>query len=119
MKKVLLFTVVAVICYFLIDGCKKCTPLMTTKTHCDSISHTYSGDVDTIIMSKCSSSIACHATGAVSGIPLTNYTEIADNIAEIETSIKTGIMPKAGFPQLTDEEKSTIFCWIDSGYPND
>jgi hypothetical protein len=47
---------------------------------------------------------------------LTSYNSIKEHATLIRTQVITGRMPLNG--ELTNEEISSIVCWIDSGAPN-
>lgn len=79
---------------------------------------TYVSDIKTIVQAKCAIT-GCHdgnsgIIGFNTYIPLK---ERADNGRIKSYVIELKIMPPATAPQLTDNEKKLINCWLDNGAP--
>lgn len=84
---------------------------------CVGISPKFAADVQPILTGSCAVSIACHATGSTnSGGPFTNHTEVFAKRSNIRAAILSGSMPQGS--TLTQAQKNTFICWIDSGAPN-
>jgi hypothetical protein len=76
----------------------------------------FAADVSPIIQSTCNVA-ACHASGSVNGPgPLTNYTQVFNARTQIRAAILSGAMPQGS--TLSQSQKNSIICWIDSGAPN-
>lgn len=78
----------------------------------------YMTDVDPIIQSKCAIA-SCHVDGT--GFPdFTSFSELKSRANNqpggVRQRVKSGDMPRDG--ELTDEEISTILCWVDEGAQN-
>lgn len=85
---------------------------------------TYANQVSRILQARC---VECHRTGQVAPFALTEYDEVvgwADMIAEV---IEEQIMPPwhanpeygnfSNSCQMTEQEKETIYAWIENGMP--
>ena len=83
---------------------------------CTELNATYDNKMKAIIDAKC---VSCHkvgGTGAGVGI-YTSYNSLKPNLEAAWNSVKTGQMPEAGSPKLTDEEKDAWECWAGSNFP--
>ena len=83
---------------------------------CDTISPTFSADVQPLIVSRCAN-YECHDLSFSGGYAFFEYADIKAAIEKIEQQIvvlKT--MPKDG--TLTEDEINIIKCWIESGAPD-
>ena len=92
--------------------------LLYPKFDCSKKQSTYSGDISGIISSKCT---ACHnPNGSASGDPISTYQDAFDHAQEIADDCINGVnpMPPVGSPQLTDDEKAKLKCWLDNGAQN-
>ncbi|MEL6895064.1 MAG: redoxin domain-containing protein, partial [Planctomycetota bacterium] len=85
---------------------------------------TYTGDIAPILNARC---VSCHREGEIAPFALTEYEEVAgwaDMIAEV---VRDQRMPPwhaapghASFlndRSLTDQEKATLYAWVDAGCP--
>lgn len=88
-----------------------------TTLDCNTVSNKAFGvDVNPIIQSRCAIT-GCHAAGSTnSGGPFTNHGEIFNKRSNIRSEVSSGRMPQGS--SLTDVQKNSIICWIDSGAPN-
>jgi hypothetical protein len=92
------------------------------KTLCDTVSFTYTTDVEPIIKANCSFS-GCHGNGSQSGgVNLNSYANVVSEAQEAQ--FLGSIKHEAGFsrmPQgrskLSDEQIETIECWIKQNTP--
>lgn len=83
---------------------------------CNSISKTWTTDVDPIIQTYCNQP-TCHNVGSVNGPgPLTNYAQVFSARNMIREAISSGLMPQN--TTLNATQRAKIVCWIDSGAPN-
>ncbi|HET9824189.1 MAG TPA: hypothetical protein VFP87_02580 [Chitinophagaceae bacterium] len=106
------------ICTILI-ACSKSSPTGSSSNsrslNC-TVAKTFSGDALPVFQAKCALS-GCHATGSSNGPgALTTYQQIFNARSDIRNAVITGFMPQGG--SLTDDQLSSIVCWIDSGAPN-
>ena len=116
LKKLILFMLAAV--GFAAAGCynDKEELLYPGGSNCQGAANKFS-DVSPIIQSKCANSTSCHSAGATNvGGPLTSYDLIKAKASQIKLQVQTGLMPQTG--SLTDAEKKSIICWVESGAPN-
>ena len=114
MKKTLLFLTY---CTVGIVACNKETN--TTEPEQPAPCHaTYVADIKTIVNAKCAIS-GCHDgnSGIIGFKEYTPLKERADNGRIKSYVIELKIMPPATAPQLTDNEKKLIKCWLDNGAP--
>jgi len=82
---------------------------------CDSMS--YSTHIDPIIATYC---IDCHTAGGTGTGDFTSYSDLkiaADNGSLKRTVFTLKSMPPAGSPELTDEQRANIKCWVEQGAP--
>ena len=98
-------------------GCDKKVAKVDLPTACDTTS--YTRDVKAIIDNKC---VSCHsnAPGSTGGFPLTTYGQVKAKADEgkIKARVidqKPSSMPPTGSPQLTQEEREKINCWLSNG----
>ena len=83
---------------------------------CTSVPKTFATDVNPIVQGFCNAP-GCHNTGSTNGPgPITNYTQVFTNRANIRAVIAAGTMPKG--TALSTAQKNSFLCWIDSGAPN-
>jgi hypothetical protein len=88
-----------------------------TTTNCSNIPKSFSTDVNPVIQSTCAVNSGCHGSGSINGPgELLTYTQIFDAKVNIRTAVSSGTMPKTG--SLTNQQKNSIICWIDSGATN-
>jgi uncharacterized membrane protein len=74
-------------------------------------------DVNPIVQTKCAFSSACHGAGTTNvGGAFTSYDLMKAKASQMKLQVQTGLMPQTG--SLTDAEKKSIICWIESGAPN-
>jgi hypothetical protein len=87
-----------------------------TNIDCSGVPKSFAGNVSPIVQSFCNQT-ACHEAGSTNGVgPLTNYTEVFNNRVAIRAAIGAGTMPQN--TTLSEAQKNSIICWIDSGAPN-
>jgi hypothetical protein len=108
MKKYSLFFVISMA---LFSACSK----STTNANIDcSTAKSFTTDVLPVVLSTCSYSSSCHATGSTRGPgALVNYSQVFANRTSIRGSVMNGSMPENS--SLTTSELNAIVCWIDSG----
>ena len=100
---------------FIISSCKKNGANYIPD--CTGAAKSFSIDVYPILQSSCALNSNCHGVGSNNGVgELLIYTKIFTNRSAIRSAVASGEMPLNG--SLTDTEKNTILCWIDSGAPN-
>ncbi len=119
-KKIILSVLFLAIFSVAITSCyKDREELLYPKFDCSVKQSTYSGDIQSIFSSKC---LTCHnSLGTAQSYPISTYSEIISiDTARIRADCFGGgnQMPKAGSPQLTEEEKSKLKCWLDNGAQN-
>jgi len=118
-KKIIFsFTLVAAVSLVATSCYKDREELLYPKFDCSKKQSTYSGDISAIFTSKC---ITCHrAGGDADGYSISNYQEVFDYRSSIQSDCLEGgnQMPKPGSPQLTDDEKAKLKCWLDNGAQN-
>lgn len=86
-----------------------------TGVNCSTV--TFSGNIATLIASKCATS-GCHDASSSNGPgPLINYASIFASRNSILSSVNANRMPQGGAP-LSAAEKATLKCWVDGGAPN-
>lgn len=96
-------------------SCKK-NSTTSYSPDCSGTTKTFSGDAKPLIQSYCASA-GCHNVGSHEGCgALTTYTEVYASRSSVRASIVSGSMPRG--TTLTDAQKNSIVCWIDSGAPN-
>ena len=84
--------------------------------YCSTSANKFAANVFPIIQSKCATTPDCHASGSSNtGGPLTDFTKIHNMATVIRGQVISGLMPKTG--SITEAEKQSIICWIDSGAP--
>ncbi len=83
---------------------------------CGDTPPTYNSEMKAIIDAKC---VSCHKTGgpAESVGVYSTYASMKPYFEQSWKEIDAGRMPQAGFPQLTDAEKSAYECWKNAGFP--
>jgi len=88
-----------------------------TTVNCSSVSNkAFAADVNPIIQATCNT-VNCHNAGSLNGPgPLTNYTQVFNARTDIRGAILAGTMPQN--TTLSQSQKNSIACWIDSGAPN-
>jgi len=89
----------------------------TPALDCNTVSNkAFNAHVNPIIQSSCNVA-SCHAAGSTNGPgALTNYNQVFANRTAIRTAISNGTMPQG--TTLSNSQKNSIICWIDSGAPN-
>lgn len=111
MKTIIFIFAVSIL---IINACSK------SKTIADidcSTSKSWSSDVSPVIISSCSYSSGCHASGSNNGPgALVNYQQVYNNRAAVRSSVVSGRMPEKG--SLSSSALSAIVCWIDAGAAN-
>ncbi|MEP7269083.1 MAG: hypothetical protein ABI844_15800 [Saprospiraceae bacterium] len=94
----------------------------TTELDCSTITganfSTNGGKLEAIIQSKCASS-KCHSAGGEGSVHwiIGTYEDEKIHFDHMLESIKSGEMPQAGSPPLTNSEKDLFDCWSQSGFP--
>ncbi|MDX1684129.1 MAG: hypothetical protein R3275_02775 [Saprospiraceae bacterium] len=78
---------------------------------------TYESHVREIVGLKCATS-GCHVPGGDGTGDFTSYESMRTWLNEnfFEKVIRDGSMPPAGSPNLTEQERETLLCWIESNY---
>jgi peroxiredoxin/mono/diheme cytochrome c family protein len=85
---------------------------------------TYSDQIARLFQARC---VACHRDGEIAPFPLTNYSEVAGWSETIREVVEQRRMPPwfadpkygrfANDCRLSDEEKQTLFAWLEAGSP--
>ena len=107
---------IIVICTIII-ACSKgsSTNPMNSSVDC-STPKTFSTNAAPVFQAKCALS-GCHGSGSSNGPgELTTYQQIFNARNDIRNAVITRLMPQGG--SLTNEQLSSIVCWIDNGAPN-
>lgn len=77
----------------------------------------FNADVNPVIQSSCASTSSCHGSGSVNGPgALTSYSAIFNARNAIRTAVSSGSMPQNS--TLSNSQKNSILCWIESGASN-
>src|SRR4029078_1436014 len=85
--------------------------------NCTGVASAFAANVNPIIQSTCATDATCHGAGSANGPgPLLTYTQISGAAVLIKPAVASGNMPKTG--TLTNAQKNSIICWINSGSPN-
>jgi uncharacterized membrane protein len=81
---------------------------------CPASPPTYTADIQPIIASRC---YGCHGPGGVetSSINLTTYQKVTEN--DLIGQVGECLMPPPDAGQLTTEERTTLFEWLECGKP--
>lgn len=123
MRKALTFCVlrsglIAVTVFVILLACSKSGGDATTNSiDCSGITKSFSGDVNPIIQSTCTTNSGCHGSGSRNGPgELLTYSQIFGARSTIRSAVLSGLMPQNG--SLTSSQKQSIVCWIDNGAPN-
>ncbi|HRG23741.1 MAG TPA: hypothetical protein PLL23_05090 [Chitinophagaceae bacterium] len=71
-------------------------------------------DINPVIQSSCATTTACHGSGSLNGPgALTSYQAVFNSRNSIRTAVSSGAMPKNS--SLSNSQKNSILCWIESG----
>jgi uncharacterized membrane protein len=97
--------IVIVMCAAALTACKK-TSNSSYTPDCSGAAKSYASNVAPLMSSKC---VSCHSS-------YNSYSGVNSDKAGIRSSIVSGSMPKSN--SMTDAEKNSVVCWIDSGAPN-
>ncbi len=93
----------------------------STLTYCDTVTVSFSSQIQPIFNQNCSTS-GCHDSNtAAAGYMTENYTEISSNAAKYLKTIKhqAGCSPMPKFqPKLADSLITQLECWISQGKLN-
>ena len=74
-------------------------------------------DINPVIQSSCATTTACHGSGSVNGPgALTSYQAVFNSRNSIRTAVSSGAMPQNS--TLSNSQKNSILCWIESGASN-
>ena len=88
-----------------------------TTIDCTGVASAFAANVNPIIQSTCATDATCHGAGSANGPgPLQTYTQISGAAVLIKPAVASGTMPKVG--TLTNAQKNSIICWINSGALN-
>jgi hypothetical protein len=101
MKKLVLSLGLSIV---LLGACQKNSSTYTPD--CSGPEKSFSNDVFPIFQNSC---FACHSNFG-------SYSKISADKNAIRNMVADGIMPQQG--SLSDVQKNSILCWIDSGAPN-
>jgi uncharacterized membrane protein len=83
---------------------------------CPSPAPSYSGQVQAIIQSRCTT---CHAPGGLEPTkPLQTYTQVNDLRLMLLTQVASCRMPLSGAPPLSPDERQALLGWLVCGAPN-
>lgn len=118
MSKVFAFTLIIISSVFISASCSKSgSGGGGTSLDCNTVANkAFAANVNPIIQSSCAIT-GCHEAGSINGVgQLTNYNDIFNHRAEIQSAVSAGRMPKTG--SLSTSQKNSILCWIQSGAPN-
>lgn len=123
MKKALIYSISTLMLLTIFIGCSKSSGGGTGgggggfTVNCSTITNkAFTADVNPIVQSICAVS-GCHAAGSTNGPGgLTNYSQVFNARSNIRTAIANGSMPQG--TTLSDAQRGSIICWIDSGAPN-
>lgn len=120
MRKPLMFIVLLISFILMINSCCKGgggSNSAPTVDPCLNSSVKFTTQVQPIINATCALSSNCRLDGSTNKEgPLTDYNKIFLKRADIRSQVAAGLMPQSG--SLTDNQKNTIICWINSGAPN-
>ncbi len=77
----------------------------------------FATDASPLFQTFCATNSGCHGAGSVNGPgPLTSYSLIFNARSNIRSAVASGLMPQN--TKLTNDQISTIVCWIDQGAAN-
>lgn len=108
MKTLLLVFVIGVL---IANACSKTKTVASIDC---STAKSWSSDVSPVILSSCSYSSGCHASGSSKGPgALVTYQQVYNNRAAVRSSVVSGRMPEQG--SLSAAALSAIVCWFDAG----
>ncbi len=101
--------------FFIVLSCSKSGS--GSSVDCSTVTNkAFAANIDPIIQSTCNIA-SCHATGSINGPgPLTNYSQVFAARSQVRAAISSGQMPQGS--TLSQSQKNSIICWIDSGAPN-
>ena len=108
------------LCAFWIISCENQNEEDLFGTSCDTISVSYSNDIEPLIAGKC---LHCHYTGGIAPFSLQTYDDvlIRVNTGQLEAAVNhypgSPRMPQDG-PKLPDCELANINIWIREGAAN-
>ncbi len=114
-----ILTCMLCLCLFIVSGCTKSGSGSTggPVDPCGNITKSFSANVNPIIQSVCATNSGCHGSGSMNGPgPLLTYNQIFSARVSIRLAVSSGTMPLTG--SLSQAERNSIVCWIDSGAPN-
>jgi hypothetical protein len=115
MKKIIFILAAVLSAAAIFTACSKRTEQNDPRDFsCNSISPTFSADIQPILTTVCSINSNCHAGGSAnSGGPFTTHAQVFAKMTAIRASILAGTMPQSG--SLTQAQVNAFICWIDSG----
>ena len=84
---------------------------------CPSMPPTYTADIQPLLQSRC---YGCHGPGGIEqgSFDLTTYNRVTGARSDIATQVGQCIMPPPDAGQLTTQERTELFQWIECGSPN-
>ena len=79
---------------------------------------TYQDQTREIIGLHCATA-GCHVAGGDGPNIYTTYNGLKTDLelGNVENVIRTDLMPPLGSPDLSPEDRETLLCWIEDGYP--
>jgi hypothetical protein len=108
----------AIILLVLLGGCGPSAPAcpMLDQT-CPAAEPSYATDVAPIIQSKCTP--GCHMPGGTEAIrDLTTYSKVFSQRTSVLSQVFDCLMPPAGSPDMTDQERAAVVAWLVCGAQN-
>jgi hypothetical protein len=117
MRRFLVLPSLLIFLVAIVIACSKGNSAPETILDCSKITNKdFSADINPIIQSTCNQQ-GCHDVASTNGPgPLTNYAQFFNARSVIRPAIQSGLMPQNS--TLTNAQKNSILCWIDSGAPN-
>ncbi len=115
MKKTYFIITLIIFSIAFLENCKKND---LKNVDCSKVAATYSGSIQPLVASKCSTSSGCHGIGSSLG-DYTNYNAlkiVADNGSLENKTLNAKSMPPSGALSLNDRKK--IKCWLNNSSPN-
>lgn len=98
---------------FLIASCSYDKEILD---NCGTTPSTFSGQVSTIIQTRCATQLCHDAASTNIGGPFTSYDLIKNKASQIKSAVESGVMPQGS--TLSQAEIAIISCWVQSGAPN-
>jgi hypothetical protein len=116
MRKALLIVFSLSIIIIGFNSCDKGGGPVEPIDNCVGVAQSWAANVNPIIQTYCNQA-TCHDVASSNGPgPLTNYAQVFSARALIKDQVANGLMPQN--TTLTNAQKLTIICWVNSGAPN-